>query len=59
MEERENMKKVTFRGEELLAEPPVKLGKYTFNNLHPILTPEERERREKEQLRKFARLLMN
>lgn len=57
--EEANMKKILFRGEELLAEPPIKAGEYKLVNMHPILTPEEKARIEKQQYTQLARLLMN
>jgi len=44
-------------GQKYTQEPPIKMDGYTIINLHPVLDPEERERRERILYRKVYKLL--
>ncbi len=48
---------VEMHGQKYTQEPPIKMDGYKIINLHPVLTPEERERREKILYRKVYKLL--
>ncbi len=52
------MEIITKDGQKYYKSPPIQYGKYKVVNLHPVLSKEEKEKREKEQYRRLSRLLL-